>query len=70
MHDPRKNGHRPSEKIMHKQSTGQAEHLTENMIEPSAYRLETPYNCVRPVYDSAKWAYRIKKVLQAGKCSA
>src|ERR1700745_3880785 len=46
---------------------GQAEHLSENLIEPIAYRLEGLYCMVRPVYDPARWAYRIAKVLKEGK---
>jgi glycosyltransferase involved in cell wall biosynthesis len=45
---------------------GQAEWLSDTMV-PIAYRLEGLYNCVRPVYDASKWAYRISKMLREGK---
>lgn len=46
---------------------GQAEHLTENLITPQAFRFDGPYNCQRPVYDATKWAWRIDRVLAARK---
>lgn len=46
---------------------GQAEHLTENLTTPFAFRFEGLYNCQRPVYDPAKWAWRINRVLAGGK---
>jgi glycosyltransferase involved in cell wall biosynthesis len=43
---------------------GHAEHMDpEYLIKPDLTRLESVFNCVRPVYDPKKWAWKIKKAL-------
>jgi glycosyltransferase involved in cell wall biosynthesis len=50
---------------------GQAEHMDKDFLMlPEMYRLEGAYNCVRPVYNPSKWAYRIKKYLAGVKTPA
>jgi glycosyltransferase involved in cell wall biosynthesis len=45
---------------------GQAEHMDDDFLMlPEMFRIEGAYNCVRPVYNSDKWAFRIKKFLSA-----
>lgn len=43
---------------------GHAEHMDpDSLMEPVGYRIESNYNCVRPVFDPKKWAWKIKKAL-------
>lgn len=47
---------------------GHAEHMSKEMLmRPIAERIDTVYNCVRPVYDPSKWAFEIRKWLKRGK---
>lgn len=47
---------------------GHAEHMpAEFLMKPIATRIETVYNCVRPVYDPKQWAYHIEKALKRNK---
>lgn len=43
---------------------GHAEHMDpDSLVKPDLTRLESVFNCVRPVYDPKKWAWKIKKAL-------
>lgn len=47
---------------------GHAEHMQNEMLmKPVTERLDTVYNCLRPVYDPAKWAFAIRKWLAKEK---